>query len=148
MDLRGFDSSRILMLRGGILMSIGNFLESLSQAILVGIILAGRLGVGWLSRPFRPFSVCPLAVLALRLLLVSFPLSPSPFQPEHCFDNHVFRLVGRAIAHIAGETLFLTWLQKGVRKLCGAYCYFYLQRFTLARQKIAQLRAKRRSFWR
>ena len=25
-------------------MSIGNFLESLSQAILVGIILAGRLG--------------------------------------------------------------------------------------------------------
>ena len=43
LDFRGFDSSRILILRGGLLMSIGNFLESLSQAILVGIILVGRL---------------------------------------------------------------------------------------------------------
>ena len=42
---RGFDSSRILILRGGILMSIGNFSESLSQQIFVGIILVGRLGV-------------------------------------------------------------------------------------------------------
>ena len=33
------------MLRGGIRMSIGNFLESLSQQILVRIILVGRLGV-------------------------------------------------------------------------------------------------------
>ena len=45
MDFGGFDSSIILMLRGGLLMSIGNFLESLSQAILVGIMLVGRLGV-------------------------------------------------------------------------------------------------------
>ena len=45
MDFRGFDSSRILIVRGGILMSIGNLPESLSQAILVGIILGGRLGV-------------------------------------------------------------------------------------------------------
>ena len=37
--------TQALMLRGGILMSIGDFLESLSQAILVGIMLAGRLGV-------------------------------------------------------------------------------------------------------
>ena len=42
---RGFDSSRILISRGGILMLIWNFLEILSQAILVGIILVGRLGV-------------------------------------------------------------------------------------------------------
>ena len=33
LDFRGFDSSIILILRGGILMSIGNFPESLSQAI-------------------------------------------------------------------------------------------------------------------
>ena len=33
------------MLRGGILISIGNSPEMLSQAILVGIILVGRLGV-------------------------------------------------------------------------------------------------------
>ena len=33
MDFRGFDSSRILNLRGEILMSIGSFPEYLSQAI-------------------------------------------------------------------------------------------------------------------
>ena len=45
LDFRGFDSSRILIVRGGILMSIGNFPESLTQAILVGRFLVGRLGV-------------------------------------------------------------------------------------------------------
>ena len=38
---RGFDSSRILISRDGIPMSMGNFLEILSQRILVGIILVG-----------------------------------------------------------------------------------------------------------
>ena len=47
LDFRGFDSSRILILRGGILMSIGNISEIMIQAILVGIILVGRLGVPW-----------------------------------------------------------------------------------------------------
>ena len=45
LDFRGFDSSRILTLRGGIPRPMGNFPESLSQAILVGVILVGRLGV-------------------------------------------------------------------------------------------------------
>ena len=45
MEFRGFDSSIILILRGGILMSRSDILESLSQAILVGIMLEGRLGV-------------------------------------------------------------------------------------------------------
>ena len=45
MDFRGFYSSIILMLRGGLIMSIGDFPESLSQAILVGIMVVGRLGV-------------------------------------------------------------------------------------------------------
>ena len=45
MDFRGFDSSIILILRGGVLMSIGDFPESLSQAMLVGIMLVGRLSV-------------------------------------------------------------------------------------------------------
>ena len=44
-DFGGFDSSIMLFLRGGILMSIGNFPESLTQAILVGVMLIGRLGV-------------------------------------------------------------------------------------------------------
>ena len=37
----------ILILRGGILMSGGDLLESLSQAMLVGVMLVGRLGVGY-----------------------------------------------------------------------------------------------------
>ena len=45
MDFKGFDSSGILILRGGIPRPIGNSPESLSQAILVGIILVGRSGV-------------------------------------------------------------------------------------------------------
>ena len=44
-NVRGFYSSIILILRGGIPRPIGNFLESLSQVILVGIMLVGRLGI-------------------------------------------------------------------------------------------------------
>ena len=47
MDFRGFDSSIILIIRGGIPRPTGDFPESLSQAILVGIILVGRLGVSY-----------------------------------------------------------------------------------------------------
>ena len=53
MDFRGFDSSIILILRGGILMSIGNFPESLSQAILAGQILS-READHTLRRPSLP----------------------------------------------------------------------------------------------
>ena len=45
MDFKGFDSSIILILRGGIPRLIENFRESLNQAILVGIMLVGRLCV-------------------------------------------------------------------------------------------------------
>ena len=45
LDFRGSDSSIVLIVRGGILRSTGNSSESLSQAILVGIILVGRLGI-------------------------------------------------------------------------------------------------------
>ena len=41
MDFRGFDSKVILIVRGGILMSIGNFPEMLSQQILAEVILVG-----------------------------------------------------------------------------------------------------------
>ena len=44
-DFSGFDSSIILIVRGGIPRTIGDLLESLSQAMLVGTILVGRLGV-------------------------------------------------------------------------------------------------------
>ena len=46
MDFRGFDSSIILILRGGIPSSVGDFPEeSLTQAMLVGVVLVGRLDV-------------------------------------------------------------------------------------------------------
>ena len=44
-DFRGLDSSIILISRGGILMSRGDSPESLSQAMSVGTMLVGRLGV-------------------------------------------------------------------------------------------------------
>ena len=44
LDFIGFCSSIFLILGGGILMSMGNFPESLSQQILAGKFLAGRLG--------------------------------------------------------------------------------------------------------
>ena len=67
-DFRGFDSSIILIQRGGILMSIGHLPESLSQAMLVGIMLVGRLGVPLCLR------VSPLA--KQELALCKSPESP------------------------------------------------------------------------
>ena len=45
-DFRGFDSSTILIFRSEIPRPIKDFPESLTQAMLVGIMLVGRLGVG------------------------------------------------------------------------------------------------------
>ena len=42
---RGFDLSIILILRGGILMPVGDFPENLSRAMLVGTMSVGGLGV-------------------------------------------------------------------------------------------------------
>ena len=39
MDFRGFDPSIIIVLMGGILTSKGDFPESLSQAMLVGVMM-------------------------------------------------------------------------------------------------------------
>ena len=51
-DLRGFaSSSRILISRGEMFMSTGEFPESLSQGILIGIIIVGRLGVNHVGGP-------------------------------------------------------------------------------------------------
>ena len=44
LDFRGFDTSIILILRGGVLVCIGGFPEIVSQRILAGMILAGGLG--------------------------------------------------------------------------------------------------------
>ena len=54
------DSNTVLILRGGIPRPIGSFPKSLSQAILAGIILVGRLGVRQASKTSRCLS-CVLA---------------------------------------------------------------------------------------
>ena len=49
-DFSGFDSSIMLIYRGRIPRHIGNFPEDLTQAMLVGTMLVGRLGVIHLAR--------------------------------------------------------------------------------------------------
>ena len=65
--LRGPDSSVILILRGGILRPIGNFLESLSQVMSVGTLLVGRLGVllRFVVSSFCPFCYPPFVSIHL-----------------------------------------------------------------------------------
>ena len=53
MDFRGFDSSVILLVKGGIPRRIGDFREVLSQVVLVGIMSVGRLGVHRVSLCLR-----------------------------------------------------------------------------------------------
>ena len=69
-DFRGFDSSIILIYRGGIVMSIGNWPESLSQAMLVGIILVGSLGVALAISWLALWSLCGLSLSMLYYILV------------------------------------------------------------------------------
>ena len=77
MDFRGFDSSTILILRGGIPRPIKDFPECLSQAILGGVMLVGGLGGRlrnvWLKLQMLNFFVWILAVSLLRLLDSNFP---------------------------------------------------------------------------
>ena len=53
MDFRGFDSSRVLVLWGGVLMSMGNSPEMLSRRLLVGKVLVGRLALACGHWPLR-----------------------------------------------------------------------------------------------
>ena len=55
LDFKMFGSSIILVVRGGIFMSIGSSQEMLSQRILVGIIVVGRLDVGAGTVGFQKF---------------------------------------------------------------------------------------------
>ena len=57
LDFRGFDSCISLMLRDEVIMPKGNLLEILSQRIVVGIQLVGRLGVAS-SRCSCPLLCC------------------------------------------------------------------------------------------
>ena len=79
MDFRGFDSSIILIIRGGILRPIGDAPESLTQAMLVGEILVGRMGAGKLlelawevesSRKLPSSDIASRMILLLLLIII------------------------------------------------------------------------------
>ena len=70
LDVRGFDSSVFLKLRGEIIMSIGNLPDLLSQQILAGKILVGRLGVAIGVSELRPVLLLPLLQGHLCLLVL------------------------------------------------------------------------------
>ena len=64
-DFGGFDSSIMLFLRGGILMSMGDFPDSLTRAMLVGTMLVGKSGVSWFACFWIPGSWSVSACLSL-----------------------------------------------------------------------------------
>ena len=65
LDIGGFDSKVILQLRGDIFMSIGDSPENMSQRILAGRILVGRLGVhcAWIREPFLVWILQHIAII-------------------------------------------------------------------------------------
>ena len=72
MDFRGFDSSVIIILRGGIPRPIGDFPESLSQAMLVGTVLVGRLGVPriLIVPTIQVIRVVPIMLTVIIILMI------------------------------------------------------------------------------
>ena len=101
-DFRGFDSSRILNLRGEIPRPIGDSPESLSQAMSVGVMLVGRLGVPSRLQPLvslsPPLSLSclssslPLLVSASLLHCISASPSPSLSLPRTLTKQDIRRL--------------------------------------------------------
>ena len=67
-DFRGLDSSRILIVRGGIPRPLDNFPELLSQRILVGTILVGRLGVYYDITRCQTISVSQRTVVTMYIM--------------------------------------------------------------------------------
>ena len=74
---RGLDSSIILVLRGGILRPIWDFPESLSQAMLAGIMLVGGLGV----------VVVVVAAAAVVVVVVVVTVQASPVSARNSLRN-------------------------------------------------------------
>ena len=72
LDFRGFDSSRIFILRGGIPRPIGSFPESLSQGILVRIISKGRADLVEVRNQIVVRRLCLMSLFRLVVVLVVF----------------------------------------------------------------------------
>ena len=81
-DFRGFWLQHISKLRGGIPRPIGNFAESLSQAMLIGVMLVGGFGV--CVYVWYPAKFCMLSSLActlgFRACWIPCRILPSPSE--------------------------------------------------------------------
>ena len=90
-DFTGLDSSIILIRRGGILISIAKFLESWSQAVLIGTMLVGRLDVpGRLTR--RQRVRYPRPTHAVRIQAVKNPRSRNAWASLCKGESHPSRI--------------------------------------------------------
>ena len=83
LDFRGFDLSRISILTGGILISIGNLLDISSQQNLAGRILVGRLGAALERRARRS----PFFRYGTMLGRAGFALQPPPRLRRCCWHS-------------------------------------------------------------
>ena len=102
-DFRGFDSSIIIISRAGFLMSIVNFLEVLSQRILAGVILVGRLGV-----PSMTIVASDLGG-SVKLRRVSRHATPSPPIKSFPIKSPWVKLSGRPPIKFYGHENFHPW---------------------------------------
>ena len=93
LDFRRFDSSIMLYLRGEIPRPIGDLPECLSQAMLLEIILVGRLGVVHCEYTALAKSPCPLSSLILYpLSSILYPPSPILCYPLSSIPQSLYPL--------------------------------------------------------
>ena len=113
MDFRGFDSSIILILRGGILMSIGYFPENLRSSNL--------------SRDNVSREIGPTAFLVERRRVAMGTTQATPTTTPKRFDNYL----NMFICYILRYFKFWTCLKAGVGVVCvvpmRATCYNIIQ---------------------
>ena len=95
MDFKGFDSSVILIFRGGLFLPIGKYLEISSQRILVGIILGGRLGVDADLLRRRWLLMLLLLLLLIIMIMMIMMIIPILLMFERAGDAHLLAGDGR-----------------------------------------------------
>ena len=127
LDFRGFASSRILIFRGGILMSIGNLPANVESTNLsnAGMILVGRLGVSfkaW-SLPFQCDSRLQTGFVQLPAMsFQALPVGDSVEQYKLQTSGGVLFLDFPAICKFSAPALFLLFLCMGKRCICYPLC--------------------------
>ena len=85
-DFRGFDSSIILIIRGGIPRPIGDFPESLSQAMLVGCNVSRRIGrmcvyIYIYVSIMNIIVIIIIIIIIMIIIIISTPNPPTNIAP-------------------------------------------------------------------